>query len=70
MTIERENLLQQLEPYYFNSWIVNEVADFILALEPGYQECVLGWVLSVAQTQPEIGKLPYRISEIYRGLTS
>jgi hypothetical protein len=41
MTIECKNLLQQLELYYFNSWIVDD-----------------------------IGKLPYRISEIYRGLTS
>ena len=117
MRIERDDLQQQLEPYYFNSWIVDEVADFILALEPGYQQFVLGWVLSVAKTQPEIGiedtrmalfearqrgvhpfcitideqardylphmygdasyvfiddiaKLPFRISEIYRSLTS
>jgi len=55
MTIERAHLQQQLEPYYFNSWIVDEVADFILALDPGYQQFVLGWVLSVAKTQPEIG---------------
>lgn len=55
MRIERDDLQQQLEPYYFNSWIVDEVADFILALEPDYQQFVLGWVLSVAKTQPEIG---------------
>ena len=59
MTVERDDLQQQLDPYYFNNWIVDEVADFILAPEPDHQEFVLDWVLSVAKPQPEI---PYQFA--------
>ena len=55
MTADRAGLILRLEPYYFNSWIVDEIADLILALEPGDQAFVFDWVLSVAKTQPEIG---------------
>ena len=54
MKLDRENLQQQLEPYFFNSWTVDEVVGFILALEPRWQVFVFDWVLSVAKTQPEI----------------
>ena len=55
MTGDRAGLQLQLEPYYFNSWIIDEIAGLILALEPGDQAFVIDWVLSVAKTQPEIG---------------
>ncbi len=54
MKLDQENLQQQLEPYFFNSGTVDEVARFILALEPRWQDFVFDWVLSVARTQPEI----------------
>ncbi len=55
MNLDRENLQQQLEPFFFNSWTVDEVIEFIVALEPRWQKFVFDWVLSVAKTQPEIG---------------
>ncbi|UCH39850.1 MAG: nitric oxide reductase activation protein [Gammaproteobacteria bacterium] len=55
MKLERESLQQQLEPYFFNSWTIAEVVDFILGLEPRWQRFVLDWVLSLAKTEPEIG---------------
>ena len=54
MKLDRESLQQQLEPYFFNSWTVDEVVGSILALEPRWQVFVFDWVLSVAKTQPEI----------------
>ena len=54
MKLDQENLQRQLEPYFFNSATVDEVAGFILALEPRWQNFVFDWVLSVAKTQPEI----------------
>ena len=49
-----EGLYKTLEPYFVNSWVVEEVTGFILALEPQWQDYVLNWVLSVVKTQPEI----------------
>lgn len=54
MMLDPQSLQQRLEPYFFNSWTVEEVAGFILALEPRWQEFVANWVLSVAKTQPEL----------------
>ncbi len=54
MTIDRETLQQQLEPYFFNGSTLDEVAGFILAVECRWQQFVSDWVLSVARTQPEI----------------
>ena len=54
MTIDRETLQQQLEPYFFNAATLDEVAGFILAVESRWQQFVGDWVLSVARTQPEI----------------
>jgi nitric oxide reductase NorD protein len=49
-----EQLYKLLEPFFFNKWVLEEVAEFILAIEPQWQDYVLGWVLSVVKTQPEI----------------
>jgi len=50
-TVELHNLL---EPFFLNKWVRDEVAGFILGIEPQWQDTVLDWVLSVVETQPEI----------------
>jgi len=57
MKLDPQSLHRRLEPYFFNSRTVEEVAGYILALEPRWQEFVVNWVLSVAKTKPELGYL-------------
>ncbi len=54
MKVSAEQLHDLLEPFFFNKWVLEEVAEFILATEPQWQNYVLDWVLSVVKTQPEI----------------
>ena len=43
-----------LTPYFYNSWTVDEVTEYILAQDKQWQEYVLNWVTSIAKTQPEL----------------
>ncbi|MBT4076159.1 MAG: hypothetical protein HOE78_06205, partial [Gammaproteobacteria bacterium] len=48
------SLQEILTPYFYNSWTVDEVTEFILAQDEQWQEYVLNWVTSIAKTQPEL----------------
>ena len=48
------SLNEILTPYFYNSWTVDEVTEFILAQDEQWQEYVLNWVSSIAKTQPEL----------------
>ncbi|MCK4707186.1 MAG: hypothetical protein KAU21_01100, partial [Gammaproteobacteria bacterium] len=48
------NLTETLTPYFYNSWTVDKVTEFILAQDEQWQEYVLNWVTSIAKTQPEL----------------
>jgi len=54
MRVSVEELHDLLESFFFNKWVLEEVAEFILATEPQWQDYVLDWVLAVVKTQPEI----------------
>ncbi len=47
-------LKQILEPYFFDAWTVEEVAQSILSQQPEWQQYVLNWVTNIARTQPEL----------------
>ncbi len=53
-TINQHDLKQILEPYFFDDWTVEEVAQCILSQQPQWQQYVLNWVTNIAQTQPEL----------------
>jgi len=48
------SLNEILTPYFYNSWTVDEVTEFILSQDEQWQEYVLNWVTSIAKTQPEL----------------
>ncbi len=54
MRVSAAELPGLLEPHFFNKWVLEEITEFILALEPQWQDYVLDWVLSVVKIQPEI----------------
>ena len=47
-------LKQTLEPYFFDNWTVEEVAQSVLSQQLEWQHYVLNWVTNIAQTQPEL----------------
>ncbi len=47
-------LKQTLEPFFFDPWTVEEVAEFVQSQQPEWREYVLEWVKSIAKTQPEL----------------
>ncbi len=47
-------LKQTLEPFFFDPWTVEEVADFVIGQQQEWREYVLNWVKSIAKTQPEL----------------
>lgn len=49
-----ENLTEILQPFFYNSWTVDEVAGFIQSQDEEWRAYVLNWVSSIAKTQPEI----------------
>lgn len=50
----QHELKQLLEPYFFDHWTAEEVAQGILAQQPQWQQYVFNWVTSIARTQPEL----------------
>ncbi len=48
------SLNEILTPYFYNSWTVDEVTEFILEQDNEWQQYVLNWVTSIAKTQPEL----------------
>jgi nitric oxide reductase NorD protein len=54
VTFHADQLFADLEPYFYNIWEVEEVAQHILDQEPGLQSYVFNWVTSIAKTQPEM----------------
>ena len=76
-----ENLHQRLEPLFFNSWVVEEMALFEARQRGIHPFCItideqardyLPHMYGDANyvVIDDIRKLPYRISDIYPGLTS
>jgi nitric oxide reductase NorD protein len=53
-TFTQSELKQILEPNFFDSWTVDEVAQSILSQQPQWQQYVLNWVSNIAKTQPEL----------------
>jgi nitric oxide reductase NorD protein len=53
-TFNQHELKQILEPYFFDGWTVEEVAQCILSQQTQWQQYVLNWVTNIAQTQPEL----------------
>ncbi len=49
-----EQLLIELEPYFYNIWEVEEVAQCVLEQAPDMQQYVFNWITSIAKTQPEM----------------
>ncbi len=53
-TFTQQELTQILEPYFFDSWTVEEVAQSILSQQTQWQQYLLNWVTNIAKTQPEL----------------
>ncbi|MDH3220217.1 MAG: nitric oxide reductase activation protein [Gammaproteobacteria bacterium] len=54
MNMERDRLRQQLEPFFFNRWTIEEISDVILEIDPRWRQFLLDWILSLSKTHPEI----------------
>ncbi len=52
--LSQAELQQLLEPYFFDRWTVEEVAQRILSQQTQWQQYVLNWVTNIAKTQPEL----------------
>lgn len=48
------SLKETLEPYFYNSWTVDEMVGYIQSQEAERQPYILKWVISIAKTQPEL----------------
>jgi len=54
VNMERDRLRQQLEPFFFNRWTIEEISDVILEIDPRWRQFLLDWILSLSKTHPEI----------------
>jgi len=52
--MERDRLRQQLEPFFFNRWTIEEISDVILEIDPRWRQFLLDWIVSLSKTHPEI----------------
>ena len=54
VNMERDRLRQQLEPFFFNRWTIEEISDVILEIDPRWRQFLLDWIVSLSKTHPEI----------------
>jgi nitric oxide reductase NorD protein len=52
--LDSRKLKQTLEPFFYDPWTVEEVAEYVQSQKPEWREYVLNWVKSIAKTQPEL----------------